>query len=493
MAVGGQGGGVLTGWIAALGERAGWHVQATSVAGVAQRTGATIYYIEMAPDGPRGRPVFALSPAPGHVDVLIAAEIMEAGRAAQRGFVTPDRTVLVASTHRILAVSEKQVPGDGRGDGAEVLAALRSHAAEIVAFDMEAVAREAGSVISASLFGGLARSGALPFAAAEFEAVIAGSGRGVEASLAAFRGALDWQPPAVAPPASEPGPEMAGPAAMMAEWSALCAELTAFDAEARNVAAAALGACVDYQDLAYGAEWLEHLRPFLGRGVALERAAAKYVARAMCYDDLIRVADLKTRARRAERVRVGQGVDGAAVLRVTEYVHPGAAEVCSALPRGLGAWIEGRAWAFGALDWAVNRGRRVRTDRISGFAMLWLVASLRPARRRLLRHGREVAHLEALVARALAALPGRPELAAEVLACQRLVKGYSDTHARGLSKFDRVMEGAAAVWDRADAADWVRRLRAAALEDEAGQALDGAVATVRSFAGPARDPERGAA
>ncbi|MEL6207823.1 MAG: 2-oxoacid:acceptor oxidoreductase family protein, partial [Pseudomonadota bacterium] len=216
MAVGGQGGGVLTGWIAALGERAGWHVQATSVAGVAQRTGATIYYIEMAPDGPRGRPVFALSPAPGHVDVLIAAEIMEAGRAAQRGFVTPDRTVLVASTHRILAVSEKQVPGDGRGDGAEVLAALRSHAAEIVAFDMEALAREAGSVISASLFGGLARSGALPFAAAEFEAVIAASGRGVEASLAAFRGALDWQPPAVAPPASEPGPEMAGPEAMLA-------------------------------------------------------------------------------------------------------------------------------------------------------------------------------------------------------------------------------------------------------------------------------------
>ena len=43
MAVGGQGGGVLTNWIEAVGRAGGYAVQATSVAGVAQRTGATIY------------------------------------------------------------------------------------------------------------------------------------------------------------------------------------------------------------------------------------------------------------------------------------------------------------------------------------------------------------------------------------------------------------------------------------------------------------------
>ncbi len=52
-------------------------------------------------------------PAAGDVDILIAAEMMEAGRAILRGFVTPDRTVLIASTHRVLAVSEKSVPATG--------------------------------------------------------------------------------------------------------------------------------------------------------------------------------------------------------------------------------------------------------------------------------------------------------------------------------------------------------------------------------------------
>ena len=60
LAVGGQGGGVLTGWLVALAEANGWRVQSTVVAGVAQRTGATIYYLEMAP---AGEPRWRLRPA----------------------------------------------------------------------------------------------------------------------------------------------------------------------------------------------------------------------------------------------------------------------------------------------------------------------------------------------------------------------------------------------------------------------------------------------
>ena len=112
MAVGGQGGGMLTNWIESLARSQGYACQATSVAGVAQRTGATIYYVEMTPKSDM-EPVFALAPAGGDVDVLIAAEMMEVGRAVMRGFVTPDRTVLIGSTHRALAVSEKMAPGDG--------------------------------------------------------------------------------------------------------------------------------------------------------------------------------------------------------------------------------------------------------------------------------------------------------------------------------------------------------------------------------------------
>ena len=61
-------------------------------------------------------PVFALMPTPGDVDVVMASELMEAGRSVLRGLVTPDRTILIASTHRAFAVVEKQAPGDGIAD-----------------------------------------------------------------------------------------------------------------------------------------------------------------------------------------------------------------------------------------------------------------------------------------------------------------------------------------------------------------------------------------
>src|SRR5580698_4591857 len=93
LAMGGQGGGVLVDWIVELARTQGHQVQATSVPGVAQRTGATIYYVEMiAADESGRRPVLSLLPAPGEVDIVIGAELMEAGRAIQRGLVSPGRT-----------------------------------------------------------------------------------------------------------------------------------------------------------------------------------------------------------------------------------------------------------------------------------------------------------------------------------------------------------------------------------------------------------------
>jgi len=147
----------LADWIVEAAERHGWLVQATSVPGVAQRTGSTVYYIEMAESPQTGpAPVFALMPVPGDVDVLLAAELMEAGRAAVRGFVTPDRTTVVASTHRVYGITEKSALGDGIADSKAVLAALRSEARRVVSCDMDAICAETGSVISSVLFGALA-------------------------------------------------------------------------------------------------------------------------------------------------------------------------------------------------------------------------------------------------------------------------------------------------------------------------------------------------
>src|SRR5262249_24574807 len=100
-ALGGEGGGVLTDWIVAAAAQLGFPVQSTSIPGGAQRTGATTYYIEIVPT-PWSQlggktPVLALAPGIGDVDIVVASELMEAGRAIAAGFVTPDRTLMVAS------------------------------------------------------------------------------------------------------------------------------------------------------------------------------------------------------------------------------------------------------------------------------------------------------------------------------------------------------------------------------------------------------------
>ena len=500
LAVGGQGGGVLTEWIVDVAERNGYRAQSTSVAGVAQRTGATIYYVEMCPD--RGRqPVFSLSPTPGDLDVLIAAELMEAGRAILRGFVTPDRTTLIASSHRIAAVSEKIVPGDGRGSGDEVNAAALKASRAYYSFDMENMAIEAGSVISASLFGALAGSGVLPFPRESFEETIRASGRGVEASLRAFAKACDRaaQGPIVegasAPDRAksvgeQPSQDAEGAPHLVQAWNKILSRIAGLPAPVQEMARLGARHVVDYQDPKYGAEYLDRLDRVLARdsetkGFELSRTAAKYLATAMCYDDIIRVADLKTRSTRSARVRREVGVDDDAVLHVTEYFHPRVEEFCGTMPAGLGAWIEARPGVAKWLDARLNKGRRIRTDGMFGFSLLWTIAGLKRWRRALLRHRVETRHIGEWYEMVLAHVDTDYALAVEILKCRRLIKGYSDTHARGLSKYDRVLSALSMLEGRDDAADWLRRLREAALKDEKGKMLDGALATVASFANEA--------
>ena len=76
---------MLTDWIVAAAADLGFPVQSTSIPGVAQRTGATTYYIEIVPVPARElggkRPVLALTPGIGDIDLVVASELMEAGRA----------------------------------------------------------------------------------------------------------------------------------------------------------------------------------------------------------------------------------------------------------------------------------------------------------------------------------------------------------------------------------------------------------------------------
>jgi indolepyruvate ferredoxin oxidoreductase beta subunit len=169
------------------------------------------------------------------------------------------------------------------------------------------------------------------------------------------------------------------------------------------------------------------------------------------------------------------------IVYTTEFMHPRMEEVCGTLPAGLGQWIEARPSLVAALRRVVDRGRRVNTGTVSWFLPLYLLAGWRRFRRGTLRHRREMAHTQIWLDRALAAARRDTALGVELLEARRLVKGYSDTHDAGEGRFSRLMATAARLEGRADAADWVRRMREAALADAEGSALAETIKTIESF------------
>ena len=488
-AMGGQGGGVLADWIVALAEAQGWVAQTTSVPGVAQRTGATIYYVELIRRARNHGPVLSLMPVPGDVDIVIAAELMEAGRAIQRGLVSPDRTTLIASAHRALAVTEKQVPGDGRADPAQVLTTAQAVSKRFIHADMQAMAERSGSVISSALFGALAASNTLPFARAAFEETVRASGIGVDASLRAFAAGFDSVADphaAVVESPRQPDTVTGGKPQDRAEFARAMQRIeTQFPAPAQTMLRIGLRRVVDYQDVAYGHEYLDRVATLATLdqhpAATLTEEAAKQIAVALAYDDVIRVADLKTRETRFARVKREVSATSEQIVETTEFMHPRVPEICATMPARLGRAVEASPLATGLLRRVFEHGRRVRTTRLPGFLSLYLLAGLRRWRRSLLRHQREVAHIEAWLAQVTQQAPRNYALAVELLKCRRLVKGYSDTHARGHSKFDKVIGVTPQIANRADAADWIRRLREAALADADGTALAGALATLATL------------
>lgn len=484
MALGGQGGGVMADWTVRAGELAGYRAQYTSVQGVAQRTGATIYYIELFPEAEiaaKGRePVLALMPLPGDVDVVVASELMEAGRAIMRGFVTPDRTTLIGSTHRVYAIAEKIVMGDGRADGSAVHEAAQARARQWIGFDMEQTARDGGSVISAAMFGALAGSGALPIPREVFEQVIRESGKAVEANLRTFALAFDR-----ARGERLPEPETGAAAEALPVPPAIQPLLARIENElpfiARDFAVEGLRRTIDYQDLAYGALYLDRLKEVAAWDAAaagsarrhdLIREAARHLALWMTFEDTFRVADLKTRGSRFERFRDEIKAAPGQIVAVTEFMHPRLEEVADSLPFGLGPWAARQAW----LERFFSRGRKVRTSSLRGFLMLSLLAQGRRWRRSTSRYIREDAAIGQWLERVRqCALVDYPA-AVELVRCQKLVRGYGETHERGSGNFARIMAAYDARKGTPGLAPLLRRLREAALADDKGEKLAGVLA-----------------
>lgn len=478
LAMGGEGGGVLADWIVDLAEHGGFRAQTTSVPGVAQRTGATIYYLELFPEAASraaGKdPVLSLVPVPGEVDIVIASELMEAGRAVQRGLVTPDRTTLIASTNRVYSMTEKTALGDGAVDSAKLLDICATAAKSLVQNDFARIADENRSLISAVLFGALARAGSLPFQPSEFEDAIRRGAVGVESSLVAFNAGYMSSPslpqahalPTPVRQKKEVGPRLQKIAARIERD---------FPEPSHEIVISGSERLTDYQDEKYAEEYLALLEPvrqldaqFGPGGAELIRETARYLALWMSYEDAPRVADLKIRRTRFERVQRESRANSSQLLQINEYLHPGIEEISDMLPARLGQWLLDNQWARRLIQGFTKRGRIVQTTSLHGFLQLYIISGFRRWRRNSLRFRHERQRIEVWLEQIPALAAENFALALEVAEFPRVVKGYGDTHVRGRKSFDALMGALALLRREPDAAISVHKLREAALADEDG-------------------------
>ena len=460
-ALGGEGGGVMADWLIDAAMSSGYPAQSTSIPGVAQRTGATTYYLEIFPvrrEKLAGRePVLSLTPSPGNVDLMIASELIEAGRAMQNGYVSPERTTLIASTHRIYATIEKMQMADGRFDGERVLDAARALAKKSVLFDMRKLAQESGTVINAVLFGAIAGSGALPFPREACEQAIRRGGRGADASLRGFAAGCEIASGGRAAPQPPAPPRRAS--------------------ELKEIMDLGVSRLKDYQGEKYADLFLQRMKPFSGLDANLASETARQLSLWMSYEDIIRVADLKTRASRFERVRREVGAKADEPVLVIDYLKPGVEEFASLLPFSLGKKVISWAEKHKKLD-AYNVGMHIKTSGVFGFLLVRSLAWLKPWRPHSYRYEEEQRLIERWLGLVREAAAKSVPLALEIAACATLLKGYGETHRRGKANFlailDALVENPATA-DPAEQAKAIRKAREAALADPEGKALGGAL------------------
>lgn len=479
-ALGGEGGGVLTTWIVNAAARLGFPVQSTSIPGVAQRTGATTYYIEIVPTAWRElgdkRPVLALAPGIGDIDMMVASELLEAGRAVTGGFVTADRTLTIASTSRFYAMDEKIAMADGRYDQKRLRQAITENSKEALLIDLDAVAKQTGAMINAVMLGAIAGSGRLPIPSETFEAAIREDGKAVDSNLRGFRAGLT---------AAQASGEAAVPERKRKQKTtveALEREAALMPAPAHAVIIEGIRRLAAYQNVGYARLYLDRLAAIrdadarAATGGELLREAAKHLALRMSFEDVIRVAEAKIAPGRMQRI-AGSELRAAPnePFVVYDFLKPGIEEMCQILPRFLARPIldlaARRGW-LGRMYW----GMEVNTTSISGYLRFLMLAKLKVWRPMSHRYHQEQEAIVGWLGLVSEAARLSAALALEVVECARLIKGYGDTHARGLANFrlieSRVIRPAlAGAIPLGRAVDAVASARTAALVDPEGEGL----------------------
>lgn len=426
-ALGGQGGGVLVDWLVRAARLAGYTAQATSIAGVAQRTGATTYYFEIFPEkSPPEDPVFSLFPNSGDVDLVAALEPMEAGRALTEGLIT-NRTTVVTTGQRIYSTAEKMLAGDSAQSARPVLDGIAANSKRMIEWDFAAAARDVNSQGNAVLFGTMAGTKVMPLSVEDCRRAIEESGVAVDRNLAGFDAGVD-----IARRDGQAKQDAAGltfedcPAELMAAVQALPEPIQALVGHG-------CARLVDYQDVGYARLYLDRLGDIVvvdKPQYQLSKTVAQRLAAWMCFEDVIRVAQLKTRPGRLARIRAEAGLAPDAPFFLQDFLKPGREEFAGLLPPALAKWLPGKNWGLPV---------RLPTTAAWGYALLKLLAGLRSWRPRSARYLEEHTVMDHWLVAVGSAAREDYDLACDTARLAVWARGYGDVRRRGLQRLNRLL------------------------------------------------------
>ena len=481
-ALGGEGGGVLASWIADAAIADGQVAQRTSVPGVAQRTGSTTYYIEMVRAQGR-RPILSLAPTAGEVDLFIATELLEAGRLIQAGFVTPERTTVIAPLRRVYAITEKIAMSDGRADSDLIVNAAKQFSKAHHIGDFQALADGARAQLNAVLFGLAARS--LAISPQACRKAIEADGRAIEANIRGFDAGFAFE-------AKEPAPAQdAAPASPPSAAGEFDAAISSFPIEVHAIAREGVSRSVDFQNVAYARLYLERLQRFArapGADSAFLAELARHLAIRMTSEDVVRVAQLKLRETRLAMVRAEARAKPGDIVRIIEFLKPGPHEILSILPAPLARSLLAIVRKLGLERAAIPM--RVHTTGLFGFLQLRALSSLRGLRPMSLRAAEEKAWIEAWLDLIDKALRVDREAAREIVETAQLVRGYGETWERGHANWRKIADEIirpmlASAKPPSHFADAVLQARLAAVADPEGKRLTALIHSVHHLTAPA--------
>jgi indolepyruvate ferredoxin oxidoreductase beta subunit len=157
----------------------------------------------------------------------------------------------------------------------------------------------------------------------------------------------------------------------------------------------------------------------------------------MSFEDVIRVAQAKIDPERFARIHREMGIKPGEPFAIVDFLKPGIEEFSQLLPP---SWAR-RILALSERHPSLARrhwGMEINSASVTGFLRFWMLAKLKRRRRKTSRYQQEQAAIENWLTLIAETAERSVDLALEVVECARLIKGYGDTHKRGVANFHAI-------------------------------------------------------